>query len=51
MVLTGLAFLVTWLEVQVFGLEVVKALLVTAIIFIVLGLVVGERPWVGWNKP
>lgn len=46
MVLTGLAFLVTWLEVQVFNLDIVKSLLVTAIIFIVLGLIMGERPFI-----
>lgn len=45
MVLIGLSFLVTWLQVQVFTVELVKALLVTALIFIILGLVLGERPW------
>ncbi len=45
MVLVGLAFLVTWLEVVVFALGLDKAMLVTAILFILVGLVAGERPW------
>lgn len=49
MVLTGLAFLVVWLLVQVFAVELLHAILATAIIYIVLGLILGERPFV--NKP
>lgn len=49
MVVVGLAFLVTWLQVQVFGLDIVKAVLVTALIFVILGLVIGERPWLSWH--
>lgn len=49
MLLVGLAFLVDWLLIQVFTLTVDKAALVTALIFIVLGVLV-ERPWVGLNK-
>lgn len=45
MLLTGLAFLLTWLEVQVFELDLLKSILVTAIVFIVAGIVLGERPW------
>lgn len=44
MIYVGLAFLITWLEVQVFNLDIVKSFLITAIIFIVLGLILGERP-------
>jgi hypothetical protein len=35
---------------QVFSLAMVKAVLVVAIIFILLGLVIGERPWEAWRK-
>lgn len=45
MVLIGLSWLVTWLQVQVFGVDLVKALLITALIFIIVGVLVGERPW------
>lgn len=50
MLLIGLAFLVDWLLVQVFALDSLKAVLVTAIIFILLGVLVegpdyyGRRP-------
>lgn len=44
MLYIGLAFLVDWLLQQVFTLTEIKAVLVTAIIFIVLGLLVGELP-------
>ena len=46
MVLVGLAFLVDWLQVQVFNVDIVKSLLITAIIFILIGLLLGERPFV-----
>jgi hypothetical protein len=51
MILTGLAFLITWLQLAVFYnqpyslIDVAKAILVTAIIYIIVGIVVGERPW------
>jgi hypothetical protein len=45
MIFIGLEFLITWLQVQVFNVDLVKSLLVTAIIFIVLGFVMGERPF------
>lgn len=44
MLYVGLAFLVDWLLQEVFTLTDLKATLVTAIIFIVLGLLVGEFP-------
>lgn len=46
MVLVGLSWLVFWLLVDVFSIEALKAALATAIIFIVLGLIWGERPWI-----
>lgn len=45
MVLVGLSWLVYWLLVSVFDVEAIKAVLSVAIIFIVLGLILGERPW------
>lgn len=45
MLIVGLAFLTDWLLLQVFNVELVKSILVTAIIFIVLGLLLGERPF------
>jgi hypothetical protein len=45
MVIVGLAFLITWLFMILFAIEVSKAILVTAILFIVVGLLLGERPW------
>lgn len=44
MLYVGLGFLVTWLQVQVFGIDIVKALLVTAIVFVILGLVTEGLP-------
>ena len=46
MVLIGLSWLIYFLLVEVFSLDTIKAALVTAIIFILLGFIVGERPWV-----
>lgn len=46
MVLTGLAFLVTWLLVQVFSVELLHAILAVAIIWIVVGIIMGERPFI-----
>lgn len=45
MIVIGVAFLVDWLLMQVFSLNDLKAALVTAIIFIVAGVLLGERPW------
>ena len=46
LLLIGVAFLITWLLIQVFTLDPTKALLVTAVIFLILGVLV-ERPWEG----
>lgn len=46
MVLVGLAFLVDWLCLEVFNLTDVKSALITALLFIIVGFLVGERPWV-----
>jgi uncharacterized membrane protein YjjB (DUF3815 family) len=46
MVVVGLGFLVYWLCVQVFGVSVDKAALITALLFIIVGILVGERPWI-----
>lgn len=45
MLLVGLGFLVAWLLYAVFVVVLSHALLATAIIFIVLGIILGERPW------
>lgn len=49
MVLIGLSWLVAWLlDVLFFGSTVagvVKSMLCTAILFIIVGFVVGEKPW------
>lgn len=51
MVLVGLGFLVFWLFLTVVTtLTVVKAALITALIFIILGLIIGERPWTAWQN-
>jgi hypothetical protein len=46
MFLIGVAFFVDWLLIKLFELPLDKATLVTAVIFLIAGLVVGERPWV-----
>lgn len=46
MVIVGLSWLVTWLLVEVFSVETLHAILATAIIFIALGLLLGERPFI-----
>jgi hypothetical protein len=53
MLFIGLAFLVDWILQQVFTVVEIKAVLVTAIIFIVLGLLVGDGPSfkAPWSKP
>jgi F0F1-type ATP synthase assembly protein I len=50
MLLIGISYLLLWLLIQVFNLALVKAVLVVAIIFILLGLVAGENPWGFWKK-
>lgn len=45
MVLIGMSWLIYWLLVDVFILEALKAALVVAIVFILAGLILGERPW------
>lgn len=45
MVVIGLSWLVAWLLNVVFAVSLDKTLLVTALLFIALGLLVGERPW------
>lgn len=49
MVLVGLSWLVAWLLVQVFNVELVKAILTTGIIFLIVGLLYDYKPWV--RKP
>jgi hypothetical protein len=45
MILTGEAFLLLWLLIQVFAMSLAHAILTVAIVFILAGLVLGERPW------
>lgn len=46
MVLTGLAFVLVYLLVQVFSVELLHAILAIGIVYIVIGLLVGEgRPY------
>lgn len=52
MLIVGVSWLVFWLLLSVFTVEIVKAALVTAIIFVLLGVLVegsGKR-W-PWDKP
>jgi hypothetical protein len=44
MLLVGLAFFVFWLLVEIFAVTLVKAALVTAIVFIVLGILTEGLP-------
>lgn len=46
MVLVGLSWLVCWLLVQVFSVEIVKAILTTGIIFLIVGLLYDHTPWI-----
>jgi hypothetical protein len=53
MLYIGLAFLLNWLLIQVFTLDVVKSVLITAIVFILLGLLTGVGNFPGsfpWRK-
>lgn len=45
MVIVGVSWLVFWLLVDVFSVESLKAALATGLIFVLAGLVLGERPW------
>ena len=45
MYLIGLSWIVTWLLIDVFNVETLKAFLVTGLIFLVLGLII-DKPWV-----
>lgn len=47
--LVGVAFLFDWALIDVFGINSLKATLVTGIVFIIIGLFVDYRPWV--RKP
>lgn len=49
MLIIGLSWLVFWLLQDVFNIEEVKSALVTAIIFIVLGLITEGVP--NWKRP
>ncbi len=51
MLLVGVSWLVFWLLIDVFTVAIIKAALVTAIIFLILGVLAGEHPWTSWNKP
>jgi hypothetical protein len=46
MIIVGLAFFLCWFLIAVLLVTLPHALLITAIVFIGLGLVLGERPWV-----
>jgi hypothetical protein len=46
MVLIGLSWLVYWLLVDVFTVESLHAALATALIFIIVGILTGERPFI-----
>jgi hypothetical protein len=48
--LIGISWLLAWLLLKVFNVAIDKAMLVTAIVFILLGLLY-DRPWEGWKKP
>lgn len=50
MVVVGLSWLVAWLLYVVFNVSLVHSMLATAVVFVVLGLVIGERPWAGFHK-
>lgn len=45
MILVGVSWLVAWLLFVVFNVTLEHTFLVTALVFIILGLLVGERPW------
>lgn len=49
MLYIGLGFLLDWVLMTVFNLEVMKSALITAVVFIILGLLVEGIPN-GWPK-
>lgn len=48
MVTIGISWVLYWALVDVFNIESLKAALATGIIFVLVGLLLGERPW---NRP
>jgi hypothetical protein len=51
MLLVGLSWLTFWLLIDVFTVEITKAALVTAIIFLVLGLLLDDGPNLKLRRP
>jgi len=45
MVAIGVSWVLFWALVRVFTIEVTLAAIVTGVVFILLGLLLGERPW------
>lgn len=45
MIVVGVSWILYWALVDAFNLDSLKAALITGIVFILLGLVLGERPW------
>lgn len=45
MVIVGLSWLVYWVLADVFKVEALPAALATALLFIIIGFLVGERPF------
>lgn len=45
MIVVGVSWILYWALVDAFNLEALQAALMTGIVFILLGLVLGERPW------
>lgn len=45
MVVTGIAFILFWALIKVFTIELTLAAVVTGVVFILLGLLLGERPF------
>lgn len=46
MVLIGLSWIVWWMLVKVFVVELLKAALVVGLLYIIVGLLLGERPFI-----
>ncbi len=46
MIVTGIAFIVFWALVKVLNIDILMAAVVVGVAFILLGLLMGERPWV-----
>lgn len=45
MIIVGVSWILFWALVKVFSVEVTLAAIVTGVVFILLGLVLGERPF------